>query len=332
MNTLRGKRVGSVVLAVVLLLAVLYSIPSLVHLSGNDIISSVFRITGFASLNPESVVLQNQTVLSSANFTNISVIAYSSSGAPFTVSLWLENNGSWSFFNNATISNQTSQSSPVSVFFSVPSTQTFSNFTINATSSKQLSCSSVNSTSCSPYNQTICSNFTVVNDNCTSSTVCTPIELNSSFGNQTNSTGLNQTCSVIKSCSPFNQTVQKCTTSQVSNCTTTTTTSCNSVSMYTQPAKKQNPNITVSIVSSENFVVRGEIFNVSAVVTNTGADATSSVINWALPSYLEIVNGKASQNLGAIPSGKSKTYVITLNSTLSAFLGNSSISAEVDYE
>jgi len=80
-------------------------------------------------------------------------------------------------------------------------------------------------------------------------------------------------------------------------------------------------------------VTRGEIFNISAKITNDGTvDATNVVLNWDIPEKFGIVSGDLTNNCGTIPSDSFCSAELTVSTSIDTDLGNNLIKTVVSYE
>jgi uncharacterized repeat protein (TIGR01451 family) len=86
-------------------------------------------------------------------------------------------------------------------------------------------------------------------------------------------------------------------------------------------------------ISSTDKIIRGEQFDISAVVKNSGnSDARNVVLSWELPSGFEIVSGDFSKDCGEISPESECISSITLSSSISTDIGKSEIKVILKYE
>jgi predicted transcriptional regulator len=86
-------------------------------------------------------------------------------------------------------------------------------------------------------------------------------------------------------------------------------------------------------ISSPDKTLRGEDFDISAIVYNTGNSGARNVqMEWILPEEFEIVSGGLSANCGMLSSDSECTSSLTLSSPVSADIGKSEIKVIVKYE
>ena len=92
----------------------------------------------------------------------------------------------------------------------------------------------------------------------------------------------------------------------------------------------ENPILNVTIDYPAK-ITRGELVNVKANVTNTGADANNVVLTWQLPSGFEIISGKQETICGTLASGSSCISEISVSTSFSTKLGKNGIKVVVNY-
>jgi uncharacterized repeat protein (TIGR01451 family) len=92
------------------------------------------------------------------------------------------------------------------------------------------------------------------------------------------------------------------------------------------------PFLSVRITSPDKSL-RGEQFDISAVVSNTGNSGASNVrMEWTLPEGMEIISGQVSADCGTLAPDSECTSSLTLSAPLSAGIGKNEIKVIVKYE
>jgi predicted transcriptional regulator len=85
-------------------------------------------------------------------------------------------------------------------------------------------------------------------------------------------------------------------------------------------------------ISSPDKMLRGESFDISAVVSNAGnSDAKNVLLEWILPEGFEMVSGD-SEECGTISPGSECVRNVTVSSSLSTDIGKNQIKVIVKYE
>ncbi|MCX6814803.1 MAG: NEW3 domain-containing protein [Candidatus Aenigmarchaeota archaeon] len=107
------------------------------------------------------------------------------------------------------------------------------------------------------------------------------------------------------------------------------------------PEPESQPNITITEItqpvlnvkiSSPDKTLRGEQFDISAVVKNSGnSDAKNVILSWGFPSGFEMVSGD-SEECGTISPGSECVRNVTVSSSLSTDIGKNQIKVIVKYE
>ena len=86
-------------------------------------------------------------------------------------------------------------------------------------------------------------------------------------------------------------------------------------------------------ISSQGKTLRGEQFDISAVVTNSGNSEAKNVrLSWEIPPQFEIVSGQASAECGDISPDSECMSSLTLSTPISADIGKNEIMVVVKYE
>ena len=86
-------------------------------------------------------------------------------------------------------------------------------------------------------------------------------------------------------------------------------------------------------ISSPEKSLRGEQFDISAIVSNTGnSDAMNVRLEWILPEGLETVSGEISASCGTINPDSECMSSLTVSVPMSADIGKSEIRVIVKYE
>jgi predicted transcriptional regulator len=94
----------------------------------------------------------------------------------------------------------------------------------------------------------------------------------------------------------------------------------------------QNPVLAVRIVSPDR-IIRGEEFDISAVVTNSGrGEARNVQLSWEIPSGFEVVSGGAEASCGTINLDSECTISLTLSSSIATEIGRGELKVKVRYE
>jgi hypothetical protein len=92
------------------------------------------------------------------------------------------------------------------------------------------------------------------------------------------------------------------------------------------------PILTARIISPEK-TLRGEQFDVSAIVSNTGnSEARNVRLEWILPDGFEIVSGQDSADCGAIDPDSEYMSSLTISAPPSVGIGKNEIKVVVRYE
>lgn len=92
------------------------------------------------------------------------------------------------------------------------------------------------------------------------------------------------------------------------------------------------PVLSVTI-SSQDKALRGEQFDVSAIISNTGNSEAKNVrLEWILSEGIDILSGESSANCGTISPDSECMSSITLSTPMSAVIGKSEIRVVVKYE
>ena len=86
-------------------------------------------------------------------------------------------------------------------------------------------------------------------------------------------------------------------------------------------------------ISSQDKILRGEQFDVSAFVSNSGNSEAKNVrMEWILPEGIEIVSGQASAECGIIVPDSECASSLTLSAPVSADIGKNEIRVVMKYE
>jgi predicted transcriptional regulator len=86
-------------------------------------------------------------------------------------------------------------------------------------------------------------------------------------------------------------------------------------------------------ISSQDKILRGEQFDVSAIISNSGnSDAKNVRMEWILPEGIEIVSGQASAECGIIVPDSECASSLTLLAPISADIGKNEIMVVMKYE
>lgn len=141
-------------------------------------------------------------------------------------------------------------------------------------------------------------------------------EVKETISNETvsNETILNETAEIPE---PENETVQEPT---------------NETQPPEELPKILQPILSVRI-SSQDKILRGEQFDVSAIISNSGnSDAKNVRLEWIIPTGFEIVSGQASADCGTIGPDSECASSLTLSTHMSAEIGKNKIRVVVKYE
>ena len=86
-------------------------------------------------------------------------------------------------------------------------------------------------------------------------------------------------------------------------------------------------------ILSPDKITRGESFDISGVVKNSGNGEAKNVrLSWVIPSGFELVSGQIEKDCGTLPPDSECTSNLTLSSSLSIETGRSELKILVKYE
>jgi len=98
-----------------------------------------------------------------------------------------------------------------------------------------------------------------------------------------------------------------------------------------EPAKDETPKLEIEF-SHPSKITRGEIIEITAVITNSGSKANNVLTEWIFPEYFEIVSGNEIESCGTLKNKESCSAEITVQTSTSTSLGNNEIKISVSYE
>jgi len=94
----------------------------------------------------------------------------------------------------------------------------------------------------------------------------------------------------------------------------------------------QEPVLEVRILSPDK-IMRGESFDISAIVKNSGTGEAKNVrLSWEIPSGFDVVSGEIEKECGALPLDSECVSNLTISSSLSTETGISELKVLVKYE
>lgn len=98
-----------------------------------------------------------------------------------------------------------------------------------------------------------------------------------------------------------------------------------------EPTPEPSPELDIQIFHPFK-ITRGEIIEIKATITNSGAKAKDVLATWELPERFEIISGSQEENCGNLNTGDSCISTIDIQTSYSTSLGENQIKIMVSYE